>query len=293
MDAQPSDAMGDGQSFDPAIAALAVARLAALPRLQYDKCRVAEAKKLGVRTTTLDAEVDTARGGVGGGDGKALQGRRLELKVPPPWPDPVDGAELLNDLAKFFSRYLSLPSGGATLLALWSVHTHCFDLFRHTPRLAVRSPDKQCGKTTVLDLLEMVSARPLSTASVTAAAIYRTVEAAKPTLLIDEADTFLAASDELRGILNAGHKKGGQAVRCVGDDAEPRMFAAFAPAAIAAIGTLPGTIQDRAVTLMMRRAMGNERPAGITAETEAAGQALASRAARWVADNAAALAVSP
>jgi len=139
----------------------------------------------------------------------------------------------------------------------------------------------------------MVSARPLSTASVTAAAIYRTVEAAKPTLLIDEADTFLGAADELRGILNAGHKKGGQAVRCVGDDAEPRMFAAFAPAAIAAIGTLPGTIQDRSVTLMMRRAIGNERPAGITADTEAAGRVLASRAARWVADNADALGTPP
>jgi len=52
MDAQPSDAMGDGQSFDPALAALAVARLAALPRLQYDKCRVAEAKKLADRVRT-------------------------------------------------------------------------------------------------------------------------------------------------------------------------------------------------------------------------------------------------
>jgi hypothetical protein len=71
------------------------------------------------------------------------------------------------------------------------------------------------------------------------------------------------------------------------------MFAAFAPAAIAAIGSLPGTIQDRAVTLMMRRAIGNERPVGITAETEALGNALASRIARWVADNAATLAACP
>jgi hypothetical protein len=85
--------------------------------------------------------------------------------------------------------------------------------------------------------------------------MFRAVEAAKPTLLIDEADTFLAHSDELRGISNVGNKKGGQVIRCVGDDAEPRAFAAFAPAAVAAIGHLPGTIQDRSITLLMRRAL--------------------------------------
>lgn len=264
-----------------------VAQLAAMSPLEYDQCRKAEAERLGVRVPALDAEVRKARRD--GPGGKPLQGRSLELANPPLWPDPVDGADLLHDLAHYFGRYLSLPAGGATLLALWAVHTHCYDRFRHTPRLAVRSPEKGCGKTTVLDLLELVCARPLPTASVTPAAIFRAVEAAKPTLLIDEADTFLANSDELRGILNVGNKKGGQVVRCVGDDAEPRAFAAFAPAAIAAIGHLPGTIQDRSITLLMRRAMGKERPAGITATTEAEGKAMASRAARWVADNEAAL----
>jgi hypothetical protein len=265
-----------------------VARLAAMSALEYDQCRKAEAERLGVRLPALDAEVKKARRD--GAGGKPLQGRSLELANPPLWPDAVLGADLLHDMTRFFERYLALPAGGSILLALWAVHTHCYDSFRHTPRLAVRSPEKGCGKTTVLDLLELVCARPLPTASVTPAAMFRAVEAAKPTLLIDEADTFLANSDELRGILNVGNKKGGQVIRCVGDDAEPRAFAAFAPAAIAAIGHLPGTIQDRSVTLLMRRAMGKERPAGITVTTEAEGRALASRAARWVSDNQGALA---
>ncbi len=272
---------------DPSLKAQ-IARLASLPVVDYDLCRKSEAKRLGVRISTLDAEVNAVRNLI---DDKRLLGRRLELKNPTLWPTPVDARELLKDLSEFFGRHLSLPDGGEALLALWTLHTHCFDVFRDTPRLAVRSPEKGCGKTTVLDLLEMVTARPLSAANITPAAIFRTVEATKPTLLIDEADTFLSRSDELRGILNSGSKCSGQVIRCVGDDSEPSMFATFAPAAIAAIGALPGTIQDRSVTLLMQRALAHERPAGITTQTVTEGAELASRSARWASDNKVALAV--
>jgi hypothetical protein len=125
----------------------------------------------------------------------------------------------------------------------------------------------------------------LLTANVTAAAVFRTVEAAGPTLLFDEADTFLRDSEDLRGILNAGHKRGGQVIRCVGDDAEPRAFAVFAPAAIAAIGRLPGTIEDRSILVRMKRAIRSERPEPLDTAAEAGGAELASRCARWVADH--------
>jgi hypothetical protein len=204
----------------------AAASLAALPEIEYDRIRVAEARRLGCRVGTLDSLVRAARGRSEGG---MLQGRALQLPEPMPWPERVDGAELLDGLSGFFARYLALPPSGADLLALWSVQTHCTQRFRHTPRLAVRSPEKGCGKTTVLDLLELLVPRPLQAANVTPAAILRAIEQARPTLLIDEADTFLARSDDLRGILNTDHKIGGQIVRCVGDNAEPRAFCAFAP----------------------------------------------------------------
>jgi Protein of unknown function (DUF3631) len=101
--------------------------------------------------------------------------------------------------------------------------------------------------------------RPLLTANATPAAIFRTVEKARPTLLIDEADTFLRPeNDELRGILNSGHKRGGSVLRTVGDDNEPRQFATFAPAAIAGIGKLPDTINDRSIAIELRRARPDE-----------------------------------
>ena len=51
------------------------------------------------------------------------------------------------------------------------------------------------------EVLNGLVPRALSASNITAAALFRTVEAYSPTLLVDEADTFMT-SDELRGILN-------------------------------------------------------------------------------------------
>ncbi len=57
------------------------------------------------------------------------------------------------------------------------------------------------------------------------AALYRAIEKYGPTLLIDEADTFLRENRELLGILNAGYERGKFAVRAVpaGDDYDVRL----------------------------------------------------------------------
>lgn len=259
------------------------ARLARLSLAEYERVRVPEAKRMGYRTTILDRLVGAARGDDDGGAPK--QGRALTLPAPDPWPEQVDGAALLDRLAAFYARHVFLPPGAADAMAPWAIHTHCFALFRHSPRLAFTSPEKRCGKTTALDTTALVCCKPLPTANVTAAAVFRTIEAAGPTLLIDEADTFLRDNEDLRGILNAGHKRGGQVIRCVGDDAEPRAFAVCGPAAIAAIGRLPGTITDRAIEVRMKRATRAERPEPLRAAAEAEGAELARRCARWVADN--------
>lgn len=263
------------------------ARLAKLSLAEYERVRGSEAKRMGCRAAILDRQVNAARGDGDGGTPK--QGRALTLPAPEPWPEPVNGAALLDRLAAFYARHVFLPPGAAEAMAAWAVHTYCFALFRHSPRLAFTSPEKRCGKTTALDTTALVCCKPLPTANVTAAAVFRTIEAAGPTLLIDEADTFLRDNEQLRGVLNAGHKAGGQVVRCVGDDAEPRAFAVFGPAAIAAIGRLPGTIADRAIVVRMKRATRAERPEPLRDAAEAEGAELGRCCARWVADHTARL----
>ena len=108
-----------------------------------------------------------------------------------------------------------------------------------SPRLGITSPTPGCGKTTLLDWLAGVTPRSLEAVNVSPAAVYRVIEMARPTLLIDEADSFLRDNEELRGVLNSGHRRGGHVIRTVGEDFEPRAFSTFSPCAIALIGRLP------------------------------------------------------
>jgi hypothetical protein len=129
--------------------------------------------------------------------------------------------------------------------------------------------------------------RPLPTANTSAAAIFRVVELQRPTLLIDEADTFLPENEELRGILNSGHRQGGCVVRTVGEQFEPRSFSTYAPCAIALIGKLPSTIADRSVSIELRRRRADEAIEPFRFDRTAHLDQMARKAARWAADNAA------
>ena len=166
-----------------------VARLARLDPVDYDRGRVEAAELLGCRVGTLDKEVKRARG-------EAAGGRGLTIRSPDPAPDPVDGSALGDEIAATARRFLSLPEHAETALALWVLHTHAFEASPISPRLAVTSPEKRCGKTTLLEFVAALAAKPQMASSITAAATFRLLEMARPTLLIDEADTFLKKDNE-------------------------------------------------------------------------------------------------
>jgi putative DNA primase/helicase len=273
-----SEATGSQENIDNA-----VAELAKLSPLKYERVREAEAKRLGVRVGTLDSEVTKLKKA----DAEVApgQGRPLELASPDPWPEPVDGTALLRELTQELARYLVLPEGAATAIALWILHAHAFDASPVTPRLAITSPERRCGKTTLLRIVGTLVPKPLPASNVTAAALFRTIEMARPTLLIDEADTFLPGSEELRGVLNSGHCRDGNVVRLVGDEHEPRQFSTWAPVAIACIGKLPGTVTDRSIIVRMKRRRRDERLERLRIDRQHAFGELCRRCARWVKDH--------
>lgn len=168
-----------------------------------------------------------------------LSGRPVVFEELEPWSNgAVDPHELLGEVFTFFERYLFLPVHGALTLALWTLLTYVFDNFDVCPYLCVTLPLPGCGKSLTLDALSAVVYRPLRTASITPAAIFRSIEAHQPALLIDEADTFLD-NDELRGVVNSGHARAGAFVlRMVphGEDYATRAFTTWCPKAIALIG---------------------------------------------------------
>ena len=116
-------------------------------------------------------------------------------------------------------------------------------------------------------------------------ATFRTIELAQPTLLVDEADTLLRENEELRAVLNSGHRFGASVIRTAGDDFEPRCFSTWGACAIALIGKLPPTLESRSIEIALRRKMRSEVVLRWrSGRAEAA--VLARQARRWAIDNA-------
>jgi putative DNA primase/helicase len=262
-----------------------LAELASLSPIEYDRRRESTAKLLGVRMSTLDAAVAAQR--------SKLEAQhvteQLAAATPAPWTEAVDGASLLDDLASFYTRYVVLPEGAADMLALWTEHTYAMDAFVITPRLAVVSPQKRCGKTTVMELLDAAASNTLSAVNISTAALFRALEQWRPTMLIDEADTFLPDNEELRGVLNAGYRRPtAYVVRSVPveDSWEPRKFFVFGAIAIAMIGKLPSTLADRSIHLRLRRKAKHEKVERLRLDRIGdTTQELKRRCLRWAQDH--------
>jgi len=264
-----------------------LARLAALPLLEYERQRKDAAGRLGIsRISILDRLAAALRGD--GAQETGGRGRPLDLVDIEPWPTPVDGSALLVELADRIRRHVILEPAAADAAALWVVHTHSIEAAYVSPRLAITSPEKRCGKTTLLSVLNGLVRRPLTAANITPATMFRAIEAAGPTLLVDEADTFINGAEELRGVINAGHSHATATVlRTVEtrDGHEVRAFAVWGAMALAAIGRLPGTIEDRAIKIALRRRRADEPVQRFRLDRLTDLRPIAQRAARWVADH--------
>jgi hypothetical protein len=205
----------------------------------------------------------------------------------------IDGGQLLDDVAAFLRSYVAFPSAHAAVaVTLWAAHTHLAAAFDSTPRLALLSPEKQCGKSRTLELLDLLCAGAETLSDASPAYLYRRIGAGQVTILLDEADAIWkrGKSDEtaeaLRSIVNAGHRKSATVgrVEMNGQAAKLVRFAVYAPAAIAGIGNLPDTIMDRAVIVRMRRRAADE-PVREYRErtTRPEGEALRGRLHDWAA----------
>ena len=101
-------------------------------------------------------------------------------------------ASIADDLLSIFRRFISVGWPELVVLSLWSLHTHAFHgVSSFTPYLNITSAEKGSGKTRVLEVLHALVREPLMTASVSPAALVRTVDKEKPTMLLDELDALL------------------------------------------------------------------------------------------------------
>ncbi len=177
-------------------------------------------------------------------------------------------ARLLDAASAFVARFVVLPSDAAeTAVALFVLHTWALDAAASTPYLAVVSPEKQTGKSRMLEVTALIVREPWHTVSTTEAALFRKIERDRPTLLLDEIDAIFGShverTEPLRAALNGGNRRGATVARTVGKGAklEVQDFSIFCPKILAGIdtGRLPDTIRDRSITVHMKRRHNGEQ----------------------------------
>ena len=199
--------------------------------------------------------------------------------------------DVLVLLVALLGRFIVYPSEHAHLAhALWILHTHLMDVWESTPRIAFLSPEPSSGKTRSLEVTELLVPNPVEAVNVTPAYLFRKVgdDGEKPTILFDEIDTVFGPkareNEEIRGLLNAGHRRGAVAGRCVvrGKIIETEEIPAYSAVALAGIGDLPDTLLSRSVIVTMRRRSPDEKIEPFRRRVHTPeGEALRSSIAAW------------
>lgn len=198
------------------------------------------------------------------------------------------GAALSGDIREFIRRFVVVRDSELTVLVFWVIHTYAMDVVSQTPYLAVTSPEKQCGKSRLLEILELLVNEPWPTVLPSEAIVYRRVAATQPTLLLDETDAIFnpRTADKhegLRALLNAGHRRGAKVSRCLNGGGDLVEFSTFCPKVLAGIGTLPDTVTDRSVPIRMERKSRQEPVERfIRRDEESRAEKLRERIGEWV-----------
>lgn len=197
---------------------------------------------------------------------------------------PTAPQNVVDQVAAFVKRFVFLKEPSLyRLLALWIIHTYLIDEFEYTPYLFVHSPERGCGKTCLLSVLDLLVFKSSGiTASPTEAVIFRSAHG--HTQILDEADTYLPRLETARGILNAGYYRHGKVQRIDKDEKGKHTlqeFPVFAARVIAGIGShiLPVATRDRTFSIEMTRQVRSEkrerfRPRTLKAEVDVIGRSI-------------------
>ncbi len=198
----------------------------------------------------------------------------------------------VGKVAKYLSDYIALPPRRIIVAAAWIVAARLVDRFDRFPHLAITSPEKRCGKTRFLQLVERVVPEPYNTTNISPAALYRLIEQKKPTLLLDEAQSIARrgseASEVLREIFNSGIDRNAKVIRCGGKNMnELHEFRVYSPKVIALIGELDSVLADRCLAIELKRKSDADKVLPYRSRiVEPRGDQLSSELASWAEANA-------
>lgn len=182
----------------------------------------------------------------------------LEANNVAPCEKHFDYDAFVRELIDVIKSYVVITDHDALAVALWCINTWCYREFDRCPLLFINAPERECGKTQLLKVVEKLVCKPMETANITLAALFRLITKYCPTLLIDEADTFMDGKTEFAGVVNKGYEKGGFVVRVetVGKQFAECVYQVYGPKAMAGIMLerhLPSATMSRGIQIPMKR----------------------------------------
>ena len=202
-------------------------------------------------------------------------------------PDPVELSAVLNEIESTEKEHIIIDEDEATAVTLWIALTYFLDDIEIMPLLFINAPEKACGKTQLLTLVGDMVKNPMPVANMTPASLFRSIEKWQPTLLIDEADTFIHNNKVLRGIINSSHAKSHARVlrSSAGKDGTPKSFSTWVSMVIGMIGMPPDTITDRSLVIQLQRKLPSESTKRISLDFDKECHQICQKIVRWTEDN--------
>ncbi len=215
------------------------------------------------------------------------------LADPEAWPHPVTTSELLHDLDVVVGRHLRLTAAQRFAVVLWIAHTWIVEWSASSPRLALTSVPVAAGKSTALRLLAALTPRPLSLVPTSAQSLVGLIDEVHPTLLLDDAQTWLAGNRGLRRLIAAGHARDAVYLNAAQNAFARPTFSCFTPCAFATNAPVPAEIAKRCLTIALEPVLAHERPEPLPREPSPL-ENLRAKAVRWAQEEGrAAAAVEP
>jgi hypothetical protein len=206
--------------------------------------------------------------------------------------DFLGGTGLVVEAATFLATYVVLPAESLIVIVAWVLAAWLGQKWDRFPHLAVTSPEKRCGKTRLMQLLELLVPNPYNTTNISPAAIYRLIELRQPTLLLDEAQSISRrgseASEVIRELFNAGIDRNAKVLRVGGEGRDQiQEFRVYSPKVIALIGDLDSVLADRCLPIrMMRKTDADEVAHYRSRVVDPVGRKIGEKLGAWAAQHA-------
>jgi len=176
----------------------------------------------------------------------------------------VDATSVFEHVVEVWQKYMELPSIEEYFYhALWSIGTYFHHLFNCFP-YPYFGGIKRSGKTKALTLHYCLAFNAIFSNNMSTAAIFRLIQNARSTLLIDESEKLAykglmsERTLEFRSILLSGYKKGAKTYRIektTKDRLQPKPYETYSPKALANIRGLEDVIEDRCKPTILKRSL--------------------------------------